>query len=394
MNSKLIGGILMILGTSVGAGMLALPVVSAQEGFLMGSLVLVICWLAMTLGAFLMLEVCLWLPTNSNLISMSKLTLGKWGQALAWITYLFLLYSLLCAYIAGSSDILRELLANIHIRSPQSVCTILVTLILGSIVYRGISSIDMVNRGLMSIKLLAYIIIVLAVAPHIHIKLLLESKLNLRLNAIMVTITSFGFAIIVPSLIGYYDRNVTQLKRVILIGSIIPLIIYILWIAIIHGLLPKEGPSGLLAIANSNHTTSLLMQNISLNLHNPWLAKIASLFISICAVTSFLGVSLCLTDFIADGLKLKKTQKEGLVVFALAFIPPLLIVFFAPGIFVKALSYAGIFCVILLILLPVLMAYSGRYCKKIKSQYQAPLNKWILVAGLLFSAILITWCFV
>src|SRR3990167_3617578 len=110
MDFKLIGSILLIVGTSIGAGMLALPIATAQLGF-MGSLILLFaCWFIMTAGAFTILEVNLWLPQNSNLISMARATIGPWGQIIAWVTYLLLLYSLLCAYIAGGSDLFHDLL--------------------------------------------------------------------------------------------------------------------------------------------------------------------------------------------------------------------------------------------------------------------------------------------
>ena len=47
MDFKLIGSILLIVGTSIGAGMLALPIATAQLGF-GGSLILLFaCWIVM-----------------------------------------------------------------------------------------------------------------------------------------------------------------------------------------------------------------------------------------------------------------------------------------------------------------------------------------------------------
>ena len=98
MNIKMIGGMLLIVGTSIGAGMLALPVATAELGFLGSVIVLVACWLVMTASAFLILEVSLWLPQGTNLISMAGATIGPIGQLIAWLTYILLLYSLLCLY--------------------------------------------------------------------------------------------------------------------------------------------------------------------------------------------------------------------------------------------------------------------------------------------------------
>ena len=88
MSSKLFGGILLVIGTTIGAGMLALPVATAQLGFLGSVVLLTACWGIMTACAFLFLEVNLWLPPNSNLISMAGLTLGKAGQSVVWVVFI------------------------------------------------------------------------------------------------------------------------------------------------------------------------------------------------------------------------------------------------------------------------------------------------------------------
>ena len=55
MTSRFIGGILLIVGTSIGGGMLALPVANAAVGFWQSSAFLFICWALMTAGALYIL---------------------------------------------------------------------------------------------------------------------------------------------------------------------------------------------------------------------------------------------------------------------------------------------------------------------------------------------------
>src|SRR3990167_146980 len=104
MTHKLIGGILLVVGTAIGAGMLALPIATAQMGFWGSMGLLIVCWMIMTACSLLLLEVNLWLPPHSNLISMAGATLGWPAQVLAWVAYLVMLYSILCAYISGGGD--------------------------------------------------------------------------------------------------------------------------------------------------------------------------------------------------------------------------------------------------------------------------------------------------
>jgi tyrosine-specific transport protein len=250
--------------------------------------------------------------------------------------------------------------------------------------------VDMVNRGLMSVKLLAYAILVIAIFPHINIQNIYAGDFSYQTSTLMVMITSFGFAIIVPTLRSYLHSDVDRLKKVLFIGSALPLLLYLLWIFAIQGLIPRTGDVGLLNMI-SGDTNSLLMTSVSALLHQGVLGDIAKLFISICAITSFLGVSICLVDFIADGLQWNKNGLGGLKVYSLAFLPPLLIVLINPNIFIRALSYAGFFCVYLLILLPALMLYSGRYVKNIQGVVILPKNKYFILACILVGIILMVF---
>ena len=99
MNSKLIGGILLIAGTCIGGGMLGLPIATAQSGLAVSSMMFVACWMLMTFTALLTLEVNLCFPKNSNVISMARATLGKPAEFLCWTLYLFFLYSLVAALL-------------------------------------------------------------------------------------------------------------------------------------------------------------------------------------------------------------------------------------------------------------------------------------------------------
>jgi len=359
-NSKLLGGILLIVGTSIGGGMLALPVSMAAVGMTNAIFFLIFCWLVMTAGALLILEVNLRLPAGSNMVTMAKSTLGVPGQIIAWITYLFLLYTLLSAYISGGSDVLNDLLHQAHIDLPNWITALLFTGLFSLVIYNGIRTVDYVNRGLMFGKLGIYLLLVLLISPHIHVPNLRNGSLPAITESLMVLITSFGFASIVPSLREYFANDIATLRKVILYGSLIPLVCYIIWIIVIMGVVARDGQQGLLALMTSDHATSGLTNALKHAIHQPWIGGFFAFFTSICMITAFLGVSLGLFDFLADGLKLKKTGLQGKGILALTFVPPLLVVLVNPGIYLHALSYAGVCCVILLLLLPVLMAWRGR----------------------------------
>lgn len=390
MDFKLLGSILLVVGTAIGAGMLALPIATAQLGFYSSLILLFVCWFIMTAGAFLLLEVNLWMPINSNLNTMARDTIGPFGQIISWLSFLLLLYSLLCAYIGGGSDLFHSLLAKANINIPQSFAAILFTFLFGSVVFMGMSSVDYVNRGLMLIKFSAYFLLIFLLFPSVSQFNLASGDISKIPNttAIMVTITSFGYAAIVPSLRIYLQGDVKKLKQAIFIGSLIPLICYIAWNFAIMGVLPLNGEHGLEAILNSDRSTSELVSVLTIVASNSWIALIARLFTSICVLTSFLGVSLCLSDFWADALQLEKKDKNNFIITFLTFLPPLIVVLFIPGIFVKAFEYAGICCLVLLVILPVWMAWKGRSKHRLLSQFKVPGGVGLFIPLILFSLIM------
>tara|TARA_R110002126_G_scaffold239409_1_gene382660 strand:+ start:85652 stop:86917 length:1266 start_codon:yes stop_codon:yes gene_type:complete len=388
MKSKLIGSILLIVGTSIGGGMLALPMANAASGLIPSSVALILCWLLMTLGALLILEVNLYLPPGKHMVSMAQKTLGLPGAIITWISYLLLLYTLLAAYISGGSDVLSGILSPLHVDLNNGQSTALFTLIFGAIVYGGINRVDYANRALMFMKLGIYVLLVVFIAPFVQLEHWTQSNPAAVPGSLMILITSFGFAIIIPNLRDYFEHDLSSLKRVIIIGSLIPLVCYFAWDAVIMGALETQGAHGLISLTHDMHPTTSLANQLANVIHNKYMDAFFRTFTSICMLTAFLGVALCLMSFLSDGLNLTRQGKEGFLLALLTFLPPFLLVLYFPGAYLSALSYAGILCVILLLILPALMALAGR--KRYARAFVVPGGRWtpvfILVSsvGLLY----------
>lgn len=383
MNSRLIGGILLIIGTSIGGGMLALPLATAAGGYFHSLFLFLGAWLLTVSAAYMILEVNLWLEPNTNLISMAKATLGRTGQIITWLSYLLLLYSLLAAYIAGGSDLLSAVFSGLGFSFSSAADSIVFTLLLGAIVFQGIRTLDWANRTLMIIKVCAYGLLVLLILPHIQIYHLLEGQWRQLSGAVLVVITAFGYAIIVPSLRAYFESDVKKLRLAIFIGSLLPLLCYLLWDLAVQGSINSQGANGLVSIAQSPHPITKLTVQLSHTLQSDIISLVTHVFTYICVTTSFLGVSLCLVDFLADGLRIEKKGAGKWGVSALAFLPPLTVILFYPDAFIFGLKFAGVFCVILLILLPGIMVWSGRYRKKIAQGYRLWGGKVLLAVHLI-----------
>lgn len=387
MNTKAIGGILLIVGTSIGAGMLALPMANAGIGFSQSTLYLFFAWLLMTIGAWYILEVTLFLPKGKHMVSMADATLGTKGAILTWITYLFLLYTLLSAYLSGGTDVLEGLLSKAHFALASWQTTLIFVGLFGAIVLGGIRTVDWGNRILMFGKMGIYLILITMIMPHIQTKQLITTHDPISISIFMLYITSFGFAIIIPNLRDYFHDDLRQLKIILMVGSFIPLLCYIIWNAVIIGSLPHDGAHGLLALAGAKNPTTMLANLISQTIQKPFVTVFFNMFTSICMLTAFLSVSLCLHSFLKDGLKLSSSLYHECLLAVFTFAPPLGIVIYAPGIYLSALSYAGIFCVILLLFLPTAMSYYGR--KTLSGPFYVPGKTGLHIIMILSSLILL-----
>jgi tyrosine-specific transport protein len=354
-TNKFFGGILLIAGTSVGAGMLAMPVMSSFCGFIPAFILLAFFWAFMLLTAYLFLEVNLSMKGDVNMISMAEKTLGQTGKIICWITYLLLLYSLTAAYISGSAPVFNEIFKSITTHNvPAWVGPLPLIVIFGLFVYLGTKSVDYINRLLMLGLVVSYILLVVFVPQHIRIEFLRHFDAKMMILAVPIMITSFGYHIIIPSLTTYMRHNVKKLRLMIFIGSLIPVIVYVLWELIILGTIPIEGEMGLFNTwLQSKPVTFSLMNAVK----NPWIATGAETFTFFAIITSFLGVSLSLSDFLRDGFRIKHTHVGRFLVCLLTFGPPLIFVYTYQRGFYLALEFAAAFVAILLALYPALMTW-------------------------------------
>ena len=389
-KNKIVGGILLVSGTTIGAGILAMPVTTGLMGFLPSLTLFVFYWLLMTYSGLLFLEVNLWIKDdNVNIISMAKTTLGRSGEWVAWVLYLFLLYALTTAYMAASAPLfMNTFSALLGFHPPAWVGPLPFLLIFGFFVFKGALYVDYINRILMLGLVVTYILLTTLLYPEIEWRLLSHSHWKMISLSVAVVATAFGYHIIIPTLTRYLQRDVKGLVTVILVGCAIPLFAYLVWEFVTLGVVQLEGEHGLIRGYVDGRDVIDLITQIP-GFHS--IGILADLFLFFVIVTSFLGVSLSLRDFLADGLHIKKTIMGRLFLCFLTFIPPLIFSLSIQRAFFLALDYAGAFGVLLLlVILPACMVWRGRYVLQFSSEaFRAPGGKTVLATTVAISLLLI-----
>lgn len=360
MRNRTLGSIFIVAGTTIGAGMLAMPLAAAGVGFSVTLFLLVCLWALMCYTALLLLEVYQHVPADTGLGSLAARYLGRYGQWLTGFSMMFLMYALTAAYMSGAGELIASSV-NDWFGTGISPTTgvIFFTLIGGGVVCVGTSLVDLFNRFLFSAKIIFLVVMLVLLAPHVHKVNLLTLPLQqgLALSAIPVIFTSFGFHGSVPSIVSYMNGDIRKLRRVFIIGSAIPLIAYIFWQLVTLGSIDSSTFIGLMA---DHSGLNGFLQALREVVASPHVELAVHLFADLALATSFLGVALGLFDYLADLFQRRRSVGGRIQTGVVTFLPPLAFALFYPRGFVMALGYAGVALAVLALLLPSLLAWKSR----------------------------------
>ncbi|ANW25879.1 tyrosine transporter TyrP [Vibrio coralliilyticus] len=365
-KSKVLGSTLIIAGTTIGAGMLALPLASAGIGFTTSLIIMVVLWALMAYTALLMIELHQHADASATLHTLAKQFLGQKGKWVASFSMLFLFYSLCAAYIAGGGAQFGERISQFTgVEISGMTSTVIFTIVVAAVVTIGTGTVDKVNRVLFTIKLIAMAMVLTFLAPNVTESYLLSMPVEqgLVVAAIPVIFTSFGFHGSIPAIVNYLDGNTPSLRKAIIVGSSIPLIIYVFWQIVTLGVVSQD------ALVDNQGLSGLIL-TLSTKVHQSGLGQTIGVFADLALLTSFLGVSLGLFEFLGDSFNKKKAASSRIVVGAITFVPPMGFALFYPQGFIMALGYAAIALAILAIFLPIMMVKKARVAEDTQGGYQ------------------------
>ncbi len=351
---KVISGTSLIAGTTIGAGMLGIPLVTSKAGFFPAFSATLGVWAFMVLTGLLYIEVALSLPAGANIFTMAGHYLGRRGKIAAGGMFLFLYYCLLVAYIAGGAPLLAFLLkVGFGVQLDANLALMLFGLLFGGIVWLGAKTIDRVNLILSIAMIGTYVMLVTTGSSEVVAEKLISAHWSKLWLALPILFSAFGYHNVVPSLCTYLERDRKSLKLSVFCGTGIALLVFVVWQWLTLGSL---SPQAIEQALSQGQPVTAALQSLT---GNSSLFAIGQGFAFFALVTSFLGVAFSVVDFLNDGLKMNGRKRPLLVV--LTFGPPALCAFLDPAIFEKALGVAGGFGEAFLNgILPVVLAWKYR----------------------------------
>jgi len=360
----ILGGVAITAGTAIGAGMFSLPIVSSSMGFGWSLVCMAMACYAMYHASMSILEVNLHFEPGESFYTMVKGILGKKWAIFNGILFAFLFYILNYAYISGGSAIVNKILvANIDVELSQGLASICFMLFAGFFVWLSTKAVDRILIVLITAMSLTFIMAISDLTLLAQYDNLMpkvgsnDSGYQYIFAALPFYLTSFGFHSNVPSLVKYYGKKPKVIAKTILFGALFCIVIYSFWLISTLGNLNSQNYSVISEGDGTIHSLVIALNQVTNNLH---LSELLNYFANMAVLSSFLGVSLGLFDFLADKLKFPDDGFGRLKTAMCTFIPPALGSYFYPNGFIMAIGFAGLLLAINALIIPAFMVKKSR----------------------------------
>lgn len=365
---SVLGSTALIAGTTVGAGILALPAVTLPSGVVPSTVLLVGVWLYTLISGLLIAEATVNTMRiagrpSVGMLAMIENTLGVVGGRIAGATYLLLHYALLVAYTTQGGEILGSAIANllgIPHQLPAWLGTIVFTLIFGGIMYLGREKfVEKLNSVFVAIVLVSFLGLLLLAGEQVKTTQLLFQNWSALGSAVSVMAVALFYHNVVPVVVTQLEGDTRKIRQSIVIGSLIPLIMFLAWNAVILGSVNPE----ILQKTVDGRTIFDPLQILRSGSAGEWLGVLVSIFSEFAIATSFIGFVYGLLDFLQEIFFVTQVQfSSRLPLYSVILLPAMSLGAINPKIFFIALDYVGTFNITVLAgIIPALMTWKQRH---------------------------------
>lgn len=362
-SSSGFGGIVIIAGTIIGAGMFSLPVVMSGAWFFWSFAALVFTWFCMLHSGLMILEANLNYPPGASFDTMTRDLLGNTWNRLNGLSIAFVLYILTYAYISASGAILHHTLSELALDFPARLAGMLFALGVAFIVWLSTRAVSRITAIVLGAKVITFFLTFGTLLGHVQPDILLDVADNgarytpYLLMTLPFCLASFGYHGNVPSLMKYYGKNPRVIVRCLVGGTLIALALYAIWLLGTMGNIPRHA---FIAIAQQGGNIDVLVQVLSQVLNSRSLDLLLLVFSNFAVASSFLGVTLGLFDYLADRFGFDDSASGRFKTATYTFLPPIAGGLLWPDGFLYAIGYAGLAATIWAAIVPALLARKSR----------------------------------
>ncbi|MFB6434743.1 MAG: aromatic amino acid transporter [Candidatus Malihini olakiniferum] len=385
------GGAMIIAGTALGAGIFSIPIITAGVWFSGSVLLLVATWFCMYASGLMILETNLHYPAGASFHTMVKDLLGKQWNTINGLSISFVFYILIYSYISAIGSIITYSLAE-SFPIGQVISGFLFSLLVACIVQLSMRSVESISTILIWSMIITFILVVSDLLTQVnHSRLLISAPADTPycsyvLASLPYLLASFGYHGNIPGLVKYYHKNGRIVARSLLYGTLLSLVIYLLWQYVIQGNIPREGFK---AVVVEGGNIGNLLQHMGSSVQSAYLMPLLNAFSYMALASSFLGISIGLLDYVHDSFSLSDTPRGRIQATCITFIPPTLATLLYPDGFLHAIGCAGLAATLWAVIIPACMVAAAR--KRFSSQggytYRAPGGNLLVFIVLAFGVV-------
>ena len=360
---SLIGGAMIIGGTIIGAGMFSLPVVMSGAWFFWSLLALIFTWFCMLHSGLMILEANLNYHIGASFDTITKDLLGNGWNIINGLTVAFVLYILTYAYISASGSVIQHTFAQMDLAVPARLGGLAFALVVAFIVWLSTKAVSRMTTIVLGAKILTFFMTFGGLMWHVEPAILFNraegnaSYLPYVLMTQPFCLASFGYHGNVPSLMKYYGKDPLTIRRCLLLGTLMALVLYIIWLVGTMGNIPRPA---FIAIAEKGGNIDVLVQTLSGLLNSSTLDLLLTVFSNFAVASSFLGVTLGLFDYLADLFKFDDSRLGRFKTALVTFLPPIAGGLLWPDGFIYAIGFAGLAATVWAAIVPALLARASR----------------------------------
>jgi len=315
--------IAVLVGTTIGAGIYALPYAVVKVGFIPGLIYLISIGLLVLLINLIYGEVILRTPGDHQLTGYGQIYFGKLGKFLASSAMFIGIYGAMFAYLMKVGDFIFLASNQPH----QLLFSLIFYFLAATIIFFGLKTLSKAEVVLEVLVLSFIFFLALVSLPHLQsvnyrFTINTLSSIDNILSPYGVILFAFlGFSAI-PEMREILKNQPDKLRKSIAIGTVIPIVIYLLFSAVIIGICGGKTAEDAIA------SLTLFMPN--------WIARLGAFLGILTMSSSFLALGFVLTEVWHRDFRFAKNEA-----ILLALIPPLILFLSGLSNFIKILEYTG-----------------------------------------------------